>query len=216
MKSSKIIGKISKMLSLFLKNFSLKMNAFSFKKLSDHMFAVAEKFVIKLKKFLPLYVKYYDDMINKEITATKISKSDKVIHMGCGPVPSTSILIAEKTGATVTAIDRNSRSVEEASSCIHLLNLNGRVQIKHADALNFPIEKFDIIIISHGIEPRDEILGYVSRSINDNARVIFRTFSSGDGEITQHDILLKNLFKIDKTVSHENHGLLISVILFKK
>jgi len=216
MKSSKIIGRISKVLSLFLKNFSLKMNAFSLKKLSDYMFAIAEKIVIKLQKILPLYVKYYEDMIDKEIIAAKISKSDNVVHMGCGPVPSTSILIAEKIGANVTAIDRTSRSVKEATSCIRLLNLNSMVQIKHADALNFPMEKFDVIIISHGIEPRDEMLKYVSRSINDNARVIFRTFSSGDGEITQHDSLLKNSFKVDKVVSHENHGLLISVVLLKK
>jgi len=216
MKSSKIIGKISKIFSLFLKNFSLKMNAFSFKKLSDHMFAIAEKIVIKMNKLLPLYVKYYEDIIDKEITMANISSSDRVLHMGCGPIPATSILIARKTGAVVTGIDRNSRSVEESRSCIHILNSNGRVLIKYAEALKFPIEKFNVIIVSQGIEPRDNILEYISQSMKDDARVIFRTISSVEGEITQNDVFLEHLFRVGTMAFHEQHGLLVSVMLFKK
>lgn len=169
-----------------------------------------------MEKVLPLYLKYYDDIVDKEINIANISSSDKVLHIGGGSVPSTSILIAKKTGATVIGIDRNSHSVKEANLCIHLFNLDGMVQIKNAEALNFPVRNFDVIIVSQGIEPRDKILKYVSQSMKDDARVIFRTFSSVEGEITKYDILLKSIFKIGRIVSHENHGLLISVVLFKK
>jgi 2-polyprenyl-3-methyl-5-hydroxy-6-metoxy-1,4-benzoquinol methylase len=216
MKSSKIIEKKSKLLSLFLKNFNFKINKFYFKKLSDVMFAIAEKIVIKMEKLLPLYVKYYEDIVDKEIAMANISSSDKVLHMGCGSVPSTSILIAEKTVANVVGIDRNSRSVEEARSCVYLVRSDDRIQIKHAEVLNFPVENFDVIIASQGIEPQDKILNYISQSMKNDARVIFRTISSVKGEITQHNILLEQLFKIGKMAYHENHGLLISVMLFKK
>ena len=192
------------------------MKVFYFKKLSDFMFFVIEKIAVKMKKLLPLYLKYYDDIANKEIDIANISSSDKFLHMGVGSLPSTSILIAKKTGATAIGIDRNSSSVKEANLCIHLFNLDGIAQIKNEEAMNFPVKNFDVIIVSQGIEPRDEILKYVSQSMKDDARVILRTFSSVEGEITEYDTLLKSIFKIGKIAPHENHGLLASVVLFKK
>jgi len=49
-----------------------------------------------------------------------------------------------------------------------------------------------------------------------DARVIFRTNSSAEGELTQNDMFLKNLFNIAKLVSHEEYGLSVSALLLKK
>lgn len=215
MKFSKIEETISKMLSRFLKNFSMKMDVFSLKKLVDYMFVVVEKIVIKMKKLLPLYLTYYEDIVDEEISIANIHSDDEVLHMGCGPIPSTCILIAQKTGAA-TGIDKILRTVEEARSCIQVIKCGDKVQVKHANALGYPIENFDIVIVSQGIEPRDEILKYISQSMKADARVIFRTISSKEGDLTHHDLFLKSLFKIIKIVSHEQHGLLVSVMLLKK
>lgn len=214
--SAKIQRAMSKTFFLFLENFSMKIDVSPFKKVVDYMFKIAEKIIIKLKKLLPFYMKYYVDIIDKEINIAKISSSTQVVHIGCGPIPSTSILIAKKTGASVIGIDKNPRTVEKARSCLHKLGYTNKIQIKHAEASNFPIENFDVILISHGIEPRDKFLKYISKSIGEDAIVVFRTFSSDLGELTESDAFLKDIFKINKIASHKKHGLLISVALLKK
>lgn len=215
MMSAKIQRAMSKTFFLFLENFSMKIDVSSFKKVIDYMFKIVEKIIIKLKKLLPSYIKYYVDIIDKEINIAKISSSTRVVHIGCGPIPSTSILIAKKTGANIIGVDKNPRTVEKARSCLHELGYANKIQIKQAEASNFPIENFDVILISHGIEPRDKFLKYVSKSMKEDAIVVFRTFSSDLGELIESDAFLKDIFKIDKIASHRKHGSVISVTLLK-
>jgi len=213
---NRVISFKAKMLSVFLKNFSLNMNVFSLKKPVDFLFVFVEKIVIKLDKFLMLYIQYYADIIDAEIDLANISNDDKVLHIGCGSVPSTSILVSQKTGSKVTTIDKNNHSVKEANLCINSVNLKDKVKVEYADALNFSVEGFDVVIISQGTKPRDGILEHVSKSMKTDARIVFRAISSPEGNLTEYDMDLKKRFKIIKNVSHPQHGLLISVLLLKK
>ena len=216
MKSSNVNGFLSRTLSLFLKNFSKKMNGLFVKKLADFIFSIGEKIIIKMDELLPLYIRYYEDIIDEEIKMAGISNSDNILHIGCGPVPSTSVLITQKTGATVVGIDKNISATKGAKSCIKMINRDDKIQIQHANALNYKVQDFDIIMFSQGVEPRYKILENISKSMKSNTRLIFRTVSSVDGELTDHDSIIKKLFKISRTISHKNHGLLISVLLLKK
>ena len=216
MESSNVNGFLSRALSLFLKNFSKKMNGLFVKKLADFIFSIGEKIIINLDKLLPMYIRYYEDIIDEEIKMAGICNSDKILHIGCGPVPSTSILINKKTGASVAGIDKNISATKGAKSCIKMINRNNKIQIQHANALDYKVQDFDVIMFSQGVEPRYKILESISKSMKTNTRLIFRTVSSADGELTNQDSIIKKLFKISKTISHENHGLLISVLLLKK
>ena len=138
------------------------------------------------------------------------------IVFGCGPVPATSILLAKKSEAQVTSIDNNSYSVKQATSFVFKYDTFNKVRIQHAEAKNFPVGMFDVIIVSQGINLYKELLKRVSQSMKEDARVIFRTSSSPDGKIAQKDLFIKNLFKIDKIVAQKKNGLLISILLFKK
>ena len=50
--------------------------------------------------------------MENEITIAKISNKDKILHVGCGPIPATSIFIVKKTNADVTSIDKNLQSIK--------------------------------------------------------------------------------------------------------
>jgi cyclopropane fatty-acyl-phospholipid synthase-like methyltransferase len=177
---------------------------------------IVEKITIKFNKLIIDYVEFYKEMVENEIKIANISKDDKVLHAGCGSIPATSILIAKKTGAKTTGIDNNACAVEEALYCLSEIKGSDKVQIKHAEASQFPVETFDVIVVSQGVEPHVEILKYIAQSVKGDARVIFRTNSSAEGELTQNDVFLKNLFNIVKLVSHEEYGLSASALLLKK
>jgi hypothetical protein len=202
--------------SFFLKTFSRNMNAFELKFVSDYLFIIVEKIIVKLPSLLLSYITYYEDIVDNEIHLAKITKQDTVLHIGCGPLPSTSLLVAKKTGAHTIGIEKNILSVQDAQYCVHAVHQENQIQIQHANALDYPMGASNVIIVSQGIEPRYEVLANIANTMGPNTRLIFRTFSSEDGGITTQDAILSTLFTVGGIVSHPAHGILISVFLRKK
>jgi len=202
--------------SFLLKNVSSKIKAGSLKKLSDYLFIFIEKIIVKFPSILSAYIIYYEDIVENEIHLAEITNHDMVLHIGCGSLPSTSLLIAKKAGTHTIGIDKNLPSVQDARYCVRALHLENQIQIHHANALDYPMGSCNVIIVSQGIEPRYEVLTRIANTMQPGARVLFRTFSSGKGDITSQDTILSALFSIRKTVSHPQHGLLMSILLKKK
>ena len=216
MKGQKHESLVSTISSFFFKTISRNMNPFALKFISDYLFIIVEKIIVKLPSLLLPYITYYEDIVDKEINLVKITKQDAVLHIGCGPLPSTSLLIAQKTGARTIGIDKNIPSVQDAQYCVHVLHQENQIQIHHANALTYAMQSSHVIIVSQGIEPRYEVLEHIANTMKPDTRVIFRTFSSKNGNITKEDAVLSNLFIVKDIVSHPQHGILISVLLRKK
>jgi len=202
--------------SFFLKTFSRNMNAFALKFISDYMFIIVEKIIVKLPSLLLPYITYYEDIVDNEINLAEITREDTVLHIGCGPLPSTSLLVAQRTGAHTIGIEKNKLSVQDAQYCVHAVHQENQIQIHHANALTYAMQSFHVIIISQGIEPRYEVLEHIANTMGPDTRVIFRTFSSKDGGVTTQDAVLSTLFTVGNIVSHPAHGILISILLNKK
>ena len=71
-----------------------------------------------MDKLLPFYLDFYRDMVKKEISFGRITSKNNILHIGCGPIPATSILITEITNANVTGIDNNNRSTIDAENLV--------------------------------------------------------------------------------------------------
>jgi hypothetical protein len=216
MDNQKSGSKLFDIFSFLLKNISRKIKAGSLKKVSDYIFIVVEKIIVKFPSFLPAYILYYDDIVEQEISLAGITPKDTILHIGCGSLPSTSLLITKKKAAYVIGIDKNLSSVRDAHYCVQVMHLGHLLQILHSNALDYPMGSFSVIIVSQGIEPRYEVLSRIAQTIQPDARVLFRTFSSNTGGITSQDEILTTLFSIRKTVVHPQHGLLMSILLEKK
>ena len=199
-----------------MQKIGIKLDPNKLKKFNDLGFIFIEKFIINLDKLYSLYLDFYDLMIENEITLADISKKKNILHIGCGSIPSTSILLVKKTGVQVTAIDRNPRSVDHARLCLSKTGFSDKIQILYGDAKTFPVDNFDIIIISLGVKPIEEILKRIAKSMKDDAHVIFRTSSLPNGEIAKNDLFIKDFFNIEKVVEQKKNALLISILLSKR
>jgi len=199
-----------------LEKIGIKLDAHKLKKSTDFTFVFVEKIVLKFKKLLPPYLDFYNEMVKNEIALAEISRKDKILHVGCGPIPVTAILVSEKTSAKVTGIDRNRFSVKQAQRLLLELKLSDKVRVEYAEALQYPLGSFDLVIVSQGIKPYNETLEYISQYMRNDARVIFRTSSSARGELVDKDLFLKNIFTVRKIVPQKRNGLLISILLSKK
>jgi hypothetical protein len=202
--------------TFLLKNISRKIKAGSLKKLSDYIFIVLEKIVVKFPSFLSAYILYYEDIVEHEIQLAEITVQDTVLHIGCGSLPSTSLLISQKKKPHTIGIEKNPSSVRDAQYCVKVMHQEHLLQILQANALSYPMDSSSVIIVSQGIEPRFEVLTHIANTIQPGTRVLFRTFSSNTGGITSQDTILTSLFTIGATVLHPHHGLLMSILLKKK
>ena len=201
---------------LLLTEFSEKFDIASLKKFTDIFFTLSEKITIKLDYFLSSYIKYYDEMINREIKLVDISEVDRIIHVGCGSIPASSILIAQKTNAKITGIDKDKKAVQNARICIDKFGLSDTIQIKHSEASNFTFNSFNVILISQGITPKDIFFKNLSKLLSKDARIIFRTFSTESGGLEQSDKIVNDFFEVDEIIKHEKQGKVISVKLSMK
>jgi len=207
---------MSRIIRFILEDIGVKFDAFKLKKYIDLVFILLEKTVVHFEKIIPSYLDFYKKMINSEIDLASIVKDDKILHIGCGSFPATSILLANKLKTKVLGIDKNDKAVKNAILCVHTLNLSNLVEIRNAEAEGFCVNDYDVIIFSLGVNPYKKILEEISDSLKKNTRILFRTSSSSSGEITEYDQFLNKLFKIKGVVAHKQHGLLVSILLEKK
>jgi len=216
MKKQKNGNHLFNVFTYLLKNISTKIKAGSLKKLSDYIFIILEKITLKFPSFLYEYILYYEDIVESEIRLADITSGDKVLHIGCGSLPSTAILLSQKIGIQTTALEKNPSSVKDAKFTVKTLHQEYQVKINQANALNYPIESYSVIVVSQGIEPRYEVLNHIAKTMQTGTRVLFRTFSSNTGGITSQDTILNTIFNVGKTVLHPQHGLLMTILLKTK
>jgi len=159
-----------------------------------------EKHIVSLRK----------KITENELIMAEISQDDKVLLIGCGPCPTTALIVAEETQAKVVAIDKNIKAVEFASLYIKKNNLNDIIKIEYGDGIAYPIENFDVIFIAANVWPVDLVLSHIFHRVKDDVKVICRDFESYIKNIIT-DGHLSDFFYIDSSYDHEGYsGILVS------
>lgn len=172
--SNRIINKILEYSRwIFYEEISPKFNKELLKKPMDFLYILFEKIAIKFNFISLNYVKLYSDLVNREIQMTEINSKDIILVIGCGTIPSTSILISEKTKAEVVGIDKDKNAIKNAK--IFLSNIKyDKIILKHADGSKYPINKFSVIMILYGVKNIDEIFNHLYKEVKPETKIIIR------------------------------------------
>ncbi|OYT28177.1 hypothetical protein B6U98_05435 [Thermoplasmatales archaeon ex4572_165] len=203
-------------LILFLLNdISDKFDAISLKSLVDFLFKISEKIIIHFPKFLPFYIEYYADIIEQEISMINMTDSASILHIGCGSIPASSILLAKKTQAKILGIDLDFHAIKKAKICIKNMGLTKRVVVKQMDALKSDLSSHKIILISQGIIPKEIFMQKLADNLSLDQIIVLRSFSQ-DKSLDPSDEFLKNSYNILDIFCHKKHGSTTSIVLKKK
>jgi precorrin-6B methylase 2 len=152
------------------------------KRFIDSLYFLFEFFFNFFPFFTELYIKFHECSVIKEIELANISRSDKILQIGCGAIPYTSVVIARETNAKVIGIDNKQSIVNVASRCIKRYNLSNIIKIKFGDGRNYDASDFDVFIISYGVLYQDLILDHVINSMKNKARIILRRLKIKNNE----------------------------------
>ena len=118
-----------------------------------------EKLCRSSKFLFYLYARPYRKTIAREIALGEITDSDRVLNIGCGALPFTAFYLQKLSGAAVTAIDVDSRAVEQAFSCFSRLDSVGQVEFKVMDGKTaVKYQDFDVVLAALQTDNKLEIL----------------------------------------------------------
>ena len=117
-------------------------------------------------------MKWRKPVFLNEIKMANVSSKDKVLLIGCGILPSESILIAEVTNAKVVTIDNNVKACKHAQAYVQKKGLSDKIKVEHADGADYPVQDFDVIFIAINVWPIDAILKHLSSNMKNNARIL--------------------------------------------
>lgn len=145
------------------------------KNISSYYWWFIDNLAHKLDKLAETYyTKSIGSEYRREYRVFDISKEDKVLHIGSGAFPLTEITLAETIGTTAVGIDKSLRAVKSANDAIHEKNLHDKIKIDHGNGISYPIEEFDVIIVSSCASPMIEIVEHIFKAAKNNSKIIVR------------------------------------------
>jgi len=181
---------------IFFEELGGKFDAKDFKKIMDFLYVIFEKICIKFKTISLYYMQLYHELIDKEIKMANISRSDKVLVIGCGSLPTTSVLIFNKSGSDVTGIDIDPLAIKNASEYLERIDLKDNIKLELADGITYPIDKYDVIFLLYGIRKHQDILQLIAKNMKESSRVVFRTSISDEVELKNDTKMLSKWFDV--------------------
>lgn len=124
-----------------------------------------------LNKFFDFY---YSKIVQNEVKLGKISKDDKVLCIGGGPMPCTAAQISRRSGCKVTVIDNDYEAASIACKYIKNLNLEDRIKIKVCSGEEIALEEYSVIHIALQVHPKEKVFSYVWKNCSIGTRILMR------------------------------------------
>ena len=153
-----------------------------------------------------IFAKLYDKLVSKvyknEYQALNISKDDKVLHIGCGAYPLTEITLARKTDAKIVGIDRNKKAIKLANNIIYKKDLQDKIKIDHGNGMNYPVEEFNLIIVSSCTIPILQVVDFIFKNVKNDCKIIVRELDAAVKPLINLIDLQQNIILVKKIERH--------------
>jgi precorrin-6B methylase 2 len=147
---------------------------FFIKKTANCFWEVADTWSYKNDAITRIYNKTIGKEYQKEYEDCGISSHSNILHIGCGSYPLTEIVLANCTKGQIVGIDKNNKAVQRGQQVIKKNNLDKRIILKHGDGLDFPVEEFDMVIVSSCSQPKEKILQHLFQKVRPQGTIIVR------------------------------------------
>jgi cyclopropane fatty-acyl-phospholipid synthase-like methyltransferase len=152
---------------------------------SIHEVHLAEKLLLTsapwatLESF-PLYPRY-EALVKNQIELNNLEDGGRLAFIGCGPVPSSLILLNHLAGIRSVGLDISRDTVALSRQVVQSLGLEKEIDIVHGDETLLEELDWDAILVAAMAMPKKRIFGNLRRIMQEkgktDARVFFRTYT---------------------------------------
>ena len=156
-------------------SFKQNLQMYLVTKSSNCFWFFIDYFSCKLDGFARLYEQLIQKEYTKESARITLSAGSKVLHIGCGAYPLTAVSIAQMFDVKhVVGIDRSEDAVHFAQNVVRQKQLDHRITIEQGDGRTYPVESFDVIIVSSCSWPTIEVFEHLIHTAKKRSRIIIR------------------------------------------
>ena len=153
------------------------------KKISNFFWDIADTWSYKNNKIAQRYNKSIEAEYQKECETCDLSSNSKVLHIGCGAYPLTDIVLAQCFTGTLIGIDKNPVAVHHAQEVIQRHHLQNKITVQKGNGTEFPVNDFDLIVISSCSLPKVQILEHLFKNAKHQSTIIVREVSIATADI---------------------------------
>ena len=168
---------------------------------SCYIFTLLEILATQTNLFDSLLTKWRKPVFFREIHMLNITPTEKVLHLGCGALPTATLFIAKEKKTHVVGIDNNSIAVKLAQSYIKKKQLSNLVTIEYGDGVNYPVHTFDVIYIAINVWPIDSVLLHLAQTMKSTARILCKG-SHNDIAALLKKKEFQSLFSVKSSLEH--------------
>jgi precorrin-6B methylase 2 len=156
------------------KNIIEIISIFIVKTTSNFFWEVADTWSYKNIKIAQRYNNSIEEEYQKECTICGLSSNAQVLHIGCGAYPLTEIVLAQCCSGALVGIDKNPLAVQRAREVIQRHHLQDRITIHQGNGTEYPVDEFDLILISSCSLPKVQILEHLFKEAKHHSTIIVR------------------------------------------
>jgi protein-L-isoaspartate O-methyltransferase len=152
------------------------LTVFIIRFVSNVFWIIVDIFSYDNTKIAKRYEQSVGQEYKREYATLNLSKEKKILHIGCGSYPLTELSLAELFDVHITGIDKNKKAVLRAKKIIKQKNLENSIRIEMGNGTKYPMNDFDLIIVSSCALPKKEILDHIFSQAKKNCKIIIRDF----------------------------------------
>ena len=134
----------------------------------------------KTLRSFPLYPRY-EALVRNQIELNRIDSGGRLAFIGCGPVPSSLIILNRLAGIRSVGLEINENAVALSQLVIRRLGLEKDIDIVHGDETMLETLDWNIILVAAMADPKERIFRnlrlIMQAKDKTNALVFFRTYT---------------------------------------
>ncbi len=144
---------------------------------------IADTWSYKNNQIAQRYNNSIEKEYQKECKNYGLSSNSNVLHIGCGAYPLTDIVLSHYFVGTLLGIDKNPLAVQRAQEIVRQHNLQNRITIQHGNGTEFPVNNFDLILISSCSLPKVQILEHLLKNAKHQSTIVVREVSIATADV---------------------------------
>ena len=162
----------------------------------------------------------FQRLLQRETSMLRNSNPQRALFIGSGPFPISAMWLHRILRVPVDGLDISAAAVEGSRELLDKLELNGAINIVHADSETYDVSAYDVIVIALLAKPKQAILNNIFRSAKNDCEIICRTSFGPRSLVYEPTDLSRDLLEKftvqDTRVVASNSDDTISSILLKK
>jgi protein-L-isoaspartate O-methyltransferase len=178
------------------------------KDILDYFYFIFEDLSYRLPYLASIYIKFHEYSVKKEIELLDLSSNEKILHIGCGAIPYTCIILSDYIRSKIEGIDNDQIIVEKSKRYIEKNGLTDLIQIKKGDGTTYDVSSYDIVILSYGIENHEQVLQNIINKIDKDKKILLRIPSIQKNEQIMSNINSYSKKQIKLLLTQESHLLI--------